>query len=90
MTKQHLAAPNLFCLRLGAKRCFRDHLQQSHAGLGVLIELSIKGNKDLAAQAACSDLCPPGEERGTPLARSQSISLQLGNEKHVSKVVLAN
>ena len=82
MTKQHLTAPSLFCLRLGAKRCFRNHLQQSHAGLSVLIELSMTGNKHLAAQAACSDLC---QERGTPLARSLSSSLQLGNEKHVSR-----
>ena len=44
MTKQHLAAPSLFCLRLGAKR---NHLQQSHAGLSVLAAFSMTGNKHL-------------------------------------------
>ena len=48
LAPHHVASPHalvisalrsaLFCLRLGAKRCFGDHLQQSHAGLSVLTE----------------------------------------------------
>ena len=56
--------PHLSCLRLGAKRCFRNNLQQSHAGLSVQTESSMTRNKHLTAQAASSDLCPPPEKNG--------------------------
>ncbi len=59
----------------------RNRLQQSHAGLSVLSELCVTGNKHLAVQAACSDLRPLRR----PVARSESNSLQQGMRRIFSR-----